>query len=236
VTATTGSLEIESDNRRDSLVRAAFACLAADGFEGLRTRSVAMRAGVNIATLHYYFPTKEALIGGVAEFLSAQFIARHADPVASSGSPAIDRLHQEFADARYYRTEHPALTVAMFELQLRGRRDPAIRKIMEPLFGHWRRGIERWMADGIAEGVFRRDLDPASGAAQVVCAITGALYLDLGAAEVDGMLAELAASLMTPESGSKYGHGSKAAKRSKARGLDAHSKLDKRQRRQSHGQ
>jgi TetR/AcrR family transcriptional regulator, regulator of cefoperazone and chloramphenicol sensitivity len=212
VTAATGPVRIGSDNRRDSLVRAAFACLAADGFEGLRTRSVAARAGVNIATLHYYFPTKEALIGGVAEFLSAQFIARHADPVAPSGSPALDRLHQEFADARYYRTKHPALTVVMFELQLRGRRDPAVRNIMEPLFGHWRSGIERWMADGIAEGVFRRDLDPASGAAQVVCAITGALYLDLGAAEADGMFAELAASLMAPEQASKYGRGGKAAK------------------------
>src|SRR5258705_157708 len=33
------------DERRDDLVRAAFACLSADGFEGLRTRSLPDRAG-----------------------------------------------------------------------------------------------------------------------------------------------------------------------------------------------
>src|ERR1700757_1598382 len=86
--------------RRDSLGRAAFACLAADGFEGLRTRSVADRAGVNIATLHYYFPTKEALIGGVADFLASRFVTLHAPRKPSTGSPALDRLQQEFADAR----------------------------------------------------------------------------------------------------------------------------------------
>src|SRR6516225_5158255 len=77
------------DQRRDDLVRAAFACLAADGFEGLRTRSVADRAGVNIATLHYYFPTKEALIGGVADFLASRFILLHAPPVPQTGSAAL---------------------------------------------------------------------------------------------------------------------------------------------------
>src|SRR6516162_5881165 len=95
------------DDRRDSLVRAAFACLAADGFEGLRTRSVADRAGVNIATLHYYFPTKEALIKGLAEYLASLFVSVHASPVASTGCAALDRLHQEFADARFYRLERP---------------------------------------------------------------------------------------------------------------------------------
>src|SRR5712692_9477299 len=81
-----------ADERRQSLVRAAFKAIAADGFEGLRTRSVAERAGVNIATLHYYFPTKEALIGGVAQYLAARFISLHGPRPASSGSAALDRL------------------------------------------------------------------------------------------------------------------------------------------------
>src|SRR5258708_17695715 len=151
------------DERRDDLVRAAFACLAADGFEGLRSRSAADRAGVNMATLHYYFPTKEALIGGVAAFIASRFITLHAPRKPSTGSPALDRLQQEFADARFYRARHPDLAAVLSELQLRGRRDPALRKIIEPTCGHWRKGIEEWMTAGIAEGVFRRDLDPHGG-------------------------------------------------------------------------
>jgi TetR/AcrR family transcriptional regulator, regulator of cefoperazone and chloramphenicol sensitivity len=187
------------DERRDSLVRAAFACLAADGFEGLRTRSVADRAGVNIATLHYYFPTKEALIGGVADYLASQFITLHAPPVAATGRAALDRLHQEFADAHFYTTERPELFAVLFELQQRGRRDPAIRQIIEPLFGHWQYGIERFLAGGREDGVFRSDLDPASAAALFVAALTGASCLRLSRAQLDAIFAAIEAWLMPRE-------------------------------------
>src|SRR5215470_8339493 len=187
------------DERRDSLVRAAFACLAADGFEGLRTRSVADRAGVNIATLHYYFPSKEALIGGVAAFIASQFITLHAPRKPSTGSPALDRLHQEFADARFYRARHPDLAAVLSELQLRGRRDTAIRKIIEPMFGHWRKGIEEWMRAGIAEGVFRRDLDPVGGAAFFVAAMTGTGVLEYSRRDLDAIFAVIEAWLRAPE-------------------------------------
>ncbi len=186
------------DERRDSLVKAAFACLAADGFEGLRTRSVADRAGVNIATLHYYFPTKEALIGGVADFLAVQFITLHAPAATPSGNATIDRMHQEFADAHFYSAKHPDLAAVLCELQLRGRRDPAIRKIIEPLFGHWQYGIERWLRAGVEEGVFRHDLDPAGAAAFFVAALTGAGWLRLSRPQLDGIFAAVEAWLLAP--------------------------------------
>src|SRR2546430_7157743 len=50
-----------ADERRRSLVLAAYDLIAEKGFEDLRTRDVAARAGVNIATLHYYFASKEDL-------------------------------------------------------------------------------------------------------------------------------------------------------------------------------
>jgi TetR/AcrR family transcriptional regulator, regulator of cefoperazone and chloramphenicol sensitivity len=187
------------DERRDSLVRAAFACLAADGFEGLRTRSVADRAGVNIATLHYYFPTKEALIGGAADYLASQFITLHGPAVAPTGKPALDRLHQEFADAHFYMSERPELFAVLFELQQRGRRDPAIRKIIEPLFGHWQFGIERFLAAGVEDGAFRRDLDAAGGAALFVAALTGAGCLRLPREKLDSIFAAIETWLMPRE-------------------------------------
>src|SRR2546421_11887604 len=62
--------------RRRSLVLAAYDLIAEEGFEGLRTRDVAMRAGVNIATLHYYFASKEDLIDGGVDYLLDLFISQ----------------------------------------------------------------------------------------------------------------------------------------------------------------
>ena len=57
------------DERRRSLVQAAFQLIAQGGFEQLRTRDIAARAGVNIATLHDYFARKEDIIQSVVEYL-----------------------------------------------------------------------------------------------------------------------------------------------------------------------
>ena len=46
---------------RRNILAAAEECFAADGFAGATTREVAARAGVNVATLHYHFGSKEGL-------------------------------------------------------------------------------------------------------------------------------------------------------------------------------
>src|ERR1700737_998675 len=63
--ASTRPVRSRKEDRLKALVQAAFNQIAERGFEGLRTREVAAGVGLNIATLHYYFPTKESLIRGV---------------------------------------------------------------------------------------------------------------------------------------------------------------------------
>jgi AcrR family transcriptional regulator len=67
----------EQGKRCRLLLQTAFDVIAEVGFEGLRTRSVASRAGVNIATLHYYFPSKQDLVEGMAQFIGAKFVTIH---------------------------------------------------------------------------------------------------------------------------------------------------------------
>jgi len=147
------------DARRQNLVRAATALIAERGFEGLRTREVAARVGVNIATLHYYFATKEALVSGVADYISDQFRTTHAPQVYTGAGTPLERLRQEFADVRYYHTERLAMWVAVQELTQHAERDPAIARIMQRLEHHWYASVDRILIEGVAAGVFRADLD-----------------------------------------------------------------------------
>ena len=183
--------ESTADARRQSLVQAAFAAIAQDGFEGLRTRSVAVRAGVNIATLHYYFPTKEALIDGVAAYLSAQFRSLHGPTPKPTGSRALDLLRQEFADVRFYRAQHPDLGSVMLELQLRGRRDRKIANLVDPLLGHWCAGLEAIVRAGIEEGVFDPRLDPIAAGLLLASAFSSVATQPISDAALDGVFAEL---------------------------------------------
>jgi AcrR family transcriptional regulator len=54
----------------DALLEAAARVLVEDGYEGATTKRVAEVAGVSIGSLYQYFPSKEALVGGLCERLA----------------------------------------------------------------------------------------------------------------------------------------------------------------------
>src|SRR5256885_12274761 len=90
--------------RRDELALAAYREIARGGYEGLRTREVAKAVGVNIATLHYSFPSKEDLIRAVI----GQAMSRFQTTLAASGS-AADRLRAHFQGLRRLSRHEPDL-------------------------------------------------------------------------------------------------------------------------------
>src|SRR3989475_2812083 len=120
------------EDRQEALVRAAFNQIAERGFEGLRTREVAAGVGLNIATLHYYFPTKEALIRGVVEHAMGRFRTT----LAPHGSPA-DQLRNHLRAVRQLLRDEPELGAVMAELALRSARDPTLARIMSEAFLAW---------------------------------------------------------------------------------------------------
>jgi TetR/AcrR family transcriptional regulator, regulator of cefoperazone and chloramphenicol sensitivity len=158
--------EDDQGKRRLLLLQTVFDVIAEMGFEGLRTRAVAARAGVNIATLHYYFPSKQDLVEGLAQFISAKFVTIHGPAPVPSGYAALDGLRQEFSDIKYYVEHEAKMLLVMQELGMRGKRDDAVKKVVDEMTSHWRHGIEGLVEEGVATGVFRDDMDK-----QALCAI-----------------------------------------------------------------
>ena len=110
---------------------AARALIVEKGFEGLRTRDIAERVGINIATLHYHVPTKEALIELVADSARDEFIAQHrATP--KDGMTGAERLRAEFDEFLDTYENHAELLDVMCEFDQRARRDPAVQGDLRP--------------------------------------------------------------------------------------------------------
>ena len=146
-------------DRKESLLKATFDIVAAEGFEGLRTRAIATRAGVNIATLHYYYPTKEELIGDFALYLGELFQSTHAPPVPSTGRPGLDRLRQEFADAAFLLTDRQDLLVVLREVELRATRDAVVKQHLDLTLRYWRQHLRDLVKAGLEDGSFRPEVD-----------------------------------------------------------------------------
>ena len=156
-----------SEKRREDLVLAAYREIAEHGFEGLRTREVAAEVGVNIATLHYYFPTKEALIRAVLDHAMSRFRTT----LAPHGSPA-DQLRNYLRATRALLIEEPELGAVMAELALRSVRDVLIGKIMNEMYDVWHFTMRGLLRRAVREGGLRPAVDSDAVAALIISTLT----------------------------------------------------------------
>ncbi|HEY4199220.1 MAG TPA: TetR/AcrR family transcriptional regulator [Devosiaceae bacterium] len=164
MTETTAGSRRSGEVRSADIVRAARALIVEKGFEGLRTRDIADRAGINIATLHYHVPSKDALVELVARSILQDFVDQSARRPRQGVSP-LRHLRMEFEDFEETMTDMPDLVVIYSELLDRARRDRKVQDIMRPLHTAWLDVFKRIFHNGVADGTFRADLDPAAAAA-----------------------------------------------------------------------
>jgi AcrR family transcriptional regulator len=158
-------------SRRSELLDAAIAVIADRGIEGLRTREIASRAGVNISTLHYYFATKEILLLAVLR----RTIERVApsSPESSVQGHAQDELHAQLIGTLRGFHENPHLAAVLQELRLRSRRDAHTRKAFRTLHAEWNHVVAGTLRRAIAKRRVRRDVDATSGALIITAFIMG---------------------------------------------------------------
>lgn len=168
MTEGSGTEQAQAGGNRRALILAAYARIASDGFEGLRTRDVAADVGINIGTLHYYFPSKEALIRAAAQHMTQQF----AVTLPGEGSPT-DQLREHLEGLRHLLKTDQELWAVASEVALRASRDAVIADIMRQGEDQWYPLLRGLVARGVEEGSFDDSLQPESVAATLIAAVKG---------------------------------------------------------------
>ncbi len=156
------------EDRRNALVLAAYRQIAERGFEGLRTRDVADEVGVNVATLHYYFPTKEKLIEAVVAHAMGRF-RTSLEMAGASGN----LLQAYLRGVRKLLSDEPELGAVMGELALRSPRDPGLARIMQDMNEAWHRTVRGLLRNAARRGQISRRLDSDRVAAIIVAVLAG---------------------------------------------------------------
>ncbi|WP_016700648.1 TetR/AcrR family transcriptional regulator [Actinoalloteichus spitiensis] len=179
--------------RAAEVVQAAFRVVADVGFEGLRMRRVAADVGLDQSTLHHYFATKDALIEAVAEYTTSRLAATA--PPWDLEPPAALAAHLD-ALRTLMRSEPELLTVSA-ELDLRGRRDPKVRREVDRHEAGWRQALSALLADLPRAGL------PVEDAVEwVIAAVKGVrLTPELAPAVLDPLATLLTAP--APEGGNR---------------------------------
>jgi TetR/AcrR family transcriptional regulator, regulator of cefoperazone and chloramphenicol sensitivity len=161
-----------SDERRERLVAAGYRAMVRSGLAGARTRDIAAEAGITVATLHYYFPTKNDLVRAVLEHTIRERMlaplrldADWADGPAALRTMIVGLSRQAEAEPGHFRL--------LNEMTWSAREDPAIRAMLAAWHDDWHRTIVDWLEAGQRDGGVRGDLDTAATATMIIYLMLG---------------------------------------------------------------
>ena len=180
-------------DRKSELVEIAYRLIAQNGLEGFRIRQVAAEAGIDNGTLHYHFPSKDALILGVVDYLIEDLKKPRAVSKAVEQT-ALDELHREFEDNRLRLRRTPEQFIVLSDLAVRSWRDPIVAKMFRKIEDGWHAHLVALLERGIQQRIFRNNLNVSLCARAIMVALRGIGYqTKLPPRKVDELLSELAA-------------------------------------------
>jgi AcrR family transcriptional regulator len=124
-------------NRQDQIRKAAYDLLGTKGLEEVHARTVAKEIGINHATVHYYFPSRQDLLEAVAEFALHQLI-RDRLQFQANAKTSRDKLEAELALAEAYCRPTSRFVKVLGGLYAAGVASPVIRKKVAAIWAEWR--------------------------------------------------------------------------------------------------
>lgn len=182
-----------NNHHNQAVVEAAYQVIADQGFHSLQLADIATQANVTQTELEACFPTKEALVREVADYMVERFSSTYAS--ASSHTP-LDEVRLHFESVRRLLEESPELFVVFAEFNLQSRRDPTTYRIFEEVEEMWFNYLQVLLEEGIDQGQFRASLDVNTTAQMIMVLFIGAsVQLRPRLPELDKIITEVEAWL-----------------------------------------
>ncbi len=145
------SAEVE---RRQQILTATCDVIAEQGFRSLRVSDVAARIGTATGTVHYYFPTKRALLHAAFEFNFRNSLERRRAILDSDDDP-LTKL-RALVDSYLPSTPQTLRAWRVWvELWSEAIHEPDLRELNDSVYGEWRSLMAGIIRDGQASGLIR---------------------------------------------------------------------------------
>ncbi|MEV1167903.1 TetR/AcrR family transcriptional regulator [Nonomuraea sp. NPDC049784] len=151
------ALQIRTDGQRGRILESVIELIAEMGYERVRLRDVAKRAGVSIGTLQHYYETRDGLMlaafahhtGKIVQGLE-EIAARHTDPW-----DRIRGLVDYITQPRGFRNR----CLSYMEIAAASSRDKELRHLFGLQYDGWRAPMKAAIEEGLASGAFRVSFD-----------------------------------------------------------------------------
>jgi TetR/AcrR family transcriptional repressor of uid operon len=160
--------QLQSDRRGEILV-AAQRCFVRAGFHGASMQDICAEAGMSPGNLYRYFPSKEAIIAGIAERDRAEVAQQFANADLSQGLFAVLE-----GMVQHYFGSYPRERVLLCtEIMSEARRNPEIARISASFDADVRKWLLDLLRAAVASGDIPGDVDLEGAVTMLMLIVDG---------------------------------------------------------------
>jgi AcrR family transcriptional regulator len=181
----TDSAAAGASDTPEAIVEATYRALCRHGYADLTMQDIADESDKSKASLHYHYDTKEDLLLAFLDHLYEAFTEKYGHP---EGETAVERLVTFVDDilCREDTEENEAFHTALLEIRAQAPYAEPYRNQLRRFDAFVRDRVEAIVAEGVAEGTVREDVDPADTAAFVATLIDGVNARRVAIGETEG--------------------------------------------------
>lgn len=176
---------LPADERRAATVEAVVALAAEQNPSDITTTAIAERMGLTQGALFRHFPTKDAILESVMDWVAERLLARIDKAAARAASPmaALEAMFMAHID---FVSEHPGVPRMIFG-ELQRAEDTAPKKLVQSLLRRYRERLQRQLEAGKKQGALDAGLNVAAASVSFIGAVQGLVMQSLLAGDAARM-------------------------------------------------
>ncbi len=171
------STNLSAPERRRATVETVIDLAAEQNPADITTGAIAQRMGVTQGALFRHFPSKDAILQAVMEWVAERLLAR-IDKATSATSSPIDALEAAFFAHIEFIVEHPGVPRMLFG-ELQRAEQTLAKRMAHTLIQRYGERLGRLIADGKEQGELADTLDDKAAVALFIGAIQGLVMQSL---------------------------------------------------------
>lgn len=176
------SRHLPAAERRAVTVEAVIALAGEQNPSEITTAAIADRMGLTQGAIFRHFPTKDAVMRAVMEWVAERLMAR-IDAVARTESSPLSVLERMFVANVDFLAAHPGIPRLLFGELQRGEESTS-KRMAQTLLGHYRERLQCVIEKGKACGELDPDLDTVASVTSFIGAIQGLVMQSILAGDV----------------------------------------------------
>ncbi|MBW1735675.1 MAG: TetR/AcrR family transcriptional regulator [Deltaproteobacteria bacterium] len=149
-----------SEKTEKRIMQAALELFVRKGYHGTSIQDITRKVGMTKGALYTHFRSKGELLLRIVEEYRSRFLGEMMRKVSAHGGTPLDKLHCiiSFNSRFALENQHMCVALTFFTTELNA--DEEFGLALKGVYQTYHRFVSQLIRQGVAEGVFRQDLDP----------------------------------------------------------------------------